>query len=216
MKTAIILGSSGIVGTALLQQLITDEAYSKIKILVRKPSEIKHPKIEEIIVDFKNINSYQHLVVGDILFSCMGTTLKNAKSKAAQYEVDFTYQFQTAKAAAENGVKTYVLISSIGASAKSSTFYLRMKGELEEAVKPLPFQQINIARPGPLGGNRKEFRISEVLSFPILKFFNGLGLFKKYRIIDVEIVAKAMMNSTKQNENKWNVFESEEMFTIGK
>ncbi len=214
MKTAIILGSSGLVGAAILQQLINDDNYSKIKILVRKPSEIKHTKIEEIIVDFKNINSYQHLVVGDILFSCMGTTLKNAKSKAAQYEVDFTYQFQTAKAAAENGLKTYVLISSIGASAKSSTFYLRMKGELEEAVKHLPFQQINIMRPGPLGGNRKEFRISEVLSFPILKFFNGLGLFKKYRIIDAEIVAKAMMNSIKQNDNKLNVFESEQMFLM--
>ena len=89
-----------------------------------------------------------------------------------------------------------------------------MKGELEEAVKPLPFQQINIMRPGPLGGNRKEFRISEALSFPILKFFNALGLFKKYRIIDVEIVAKAMINSIKQNENKLNVFESEKMFLM--
>ncbi len=216
MKTAIILGSSGLVGAALLQQLIKDDSYSKIKVLVRKPSEIKHPKIEEIIVDFKEIDSYKQLVIGDILFSCMGTTIKNAKSKAAQYEVDFTYQFQTAKAAAENGVKTYVLISSIGASAKSNNFYLRMKGELEEAVKPLPFQQINIMRPGPLGGNRKEFRISEALSFPILKFFNALGLFRKYRIIDVKIVAKAMINSIKQNENKLNVFESEEMFVIGK
>ncbi|MFZ9956523.1 MAG: NAD(P)H-binding protein [Flavobacteriales bacterium] len=214
MKTAIILGSSGLVGTALLQQLIKDDSYSNIKILVRKPSEIKHSKIEEIIVDFKNIESYKQLVVGDILFSCMGTTLQNAKSKATQYEVDFTYQFQTAKAAAENGVKEYVLISSIGASAKSNNFYLRMKGELEEAVRSLPFKQINIMRPGPLGGNRKEFRLGEALSFPILKFFNALGLFKKYRIIDVEIVAKAMINSTKQNQNKWNIYESNEMFTM--
>jgi len=215
MKTAIILGSSGLVGTALLQQLIKDEAYSKIKILVRKPSEITHPKIEQITVDFKNIDSYQHLVTGDILFSCMGTTRKNAKSKTAQYEVDYTYQYQTAKAAAENGVNSYVLVSSIGANAKSGNFYLKMKGELEEAVKALPFQQINIMRPGPLGGNRKEFRLVEALSFPIIKALNAIGLFKKYRIIDVEIVAKAMINSSKQNQNKCNVFESEEMFMIG-
>lgn len=214
MKTALILGSSGLVGSALLQQLLRDRDYSTIKLLVRKPSEIKHSKIEELIVDFKDINSYKHLVTGDILFSCMGTTLRNAKSKAAQHEVDFTYQYQTAKAAAENGVKTYVLISSIGASPNSSTFYLKMKGELEEAVKSLPFQQINIMRPGPLGGNRKEFRLGEVLSFPILKLFNAIGLFRKYRIIDVEIVAKAMINSTKVNSNKINVFESEQMFTM--
>ena len=214
LKTAIILGSSGLVGSALLQQLLSDQDYSTIKLLVRKPSEIKHSKIEELIVDFKDINSYKHLVQGDILFSCMGTTLKNAKSKAAQYEVDFTYQYQTAKAAAENGVKTYVLISSIGASLNSSTFYLKMKGELEEVVKSLPFQQINIMRPGPLGGNRKEFRLGEVLSFPILKLFNAIGLFRKYRIIDVEIVARAMINSTKVNSNKINVFESEQMFTM--
>jgi uncharacterized protein YbjT (DUF2867 family) len=214
MKTAIIIGASGLVGNALLQQLIKDDSYSKIKILVRKPSGVKHAKIEEIIVDFKNIDSYKQLVMGDILFSCMGTTLKNAKSKAAQYEVDFTYQFQTAKAAAENGVKEYVLISSIGASAESNNFYLRMKGELEEAVKPLPFEQINIMRPGPLGGNRKEFRLAEALSFPIIKALNAMGLFRKYRIIDVKIVAKAMINSTKKNDNKWNVFESEQMFLM--
>src|SRR5688572_25909562 len=131
MHTAIIIGATGLVGNHLLQQLIRDERYNKIIIFGRRSVNLSDAKIEEHIIEFDNVESWRHLVKGDVLFSSLGTTIRQAGSTNAQYKIDFTYQYEFAKAAASNNVPSYVLVSSAGADAKSIVFYTRMKGELE-------------------------------------------------------------------------------------
>ena len=122
---------------------------------------MQHAKLQERIVNFDAVPEWKALLTGDVLFSSLGTTLKQAGSKEAQYKVDFTYQYNIAKAAADNGVSQYVLVSSAGASPQSRIFYSRMKGELEEAVKTFSFPHITILQPGILQGERDEFRLGE-------------------------------------------------------
>lgn len=191
--TAVVIGASGLVGSQLVDQLLYDYRFTKVMVLARRSLKIDHIKLREHLIDFRKPENWQHLVQGDVLFSTLGTTLRTAGSKPAQYEVDFTFQLEVAKAAAGNGVKNYVLVSSIGANHRSSNFYLRMKGELEEAVKKLPYESISILRPGPLEGNRKEIRIAERISLPIINAINALGILKKYRPVHAARVAEKMV-----------------------
>ncbi|MFT3753756.1 MAG: NAD(P)H-binding protein [Paludibacter sp.] len=154
MKKAIVIGGTGLVGTQLIKQLTEDSNYSEIISLVRRPSGVFHPKLNEQVIDFDQPDSWKALVTGDVLFSTLGTTIAQAKTKAAQYKVDFTYQYNVAQIAAANGVSSYVLISSAGADSKSKVFYTNMKGELEDGVKLLPFKVTSIIRPGQLAGER--------------------------------------------------------------
>ncbi len=199
-KTAIVIGATGLVGNALVSQLVDDQRFDKLKIFTRRTLPIKHNKIEEHLINFDQPESWQDLVKGDVLFSTLGTTLKQAGSKENQYRVDYTYQYVTAKAAAENGVPVYVLVSAAMSDPGSRIFYSRMKGELERDVKLLPFQHIHILQPGILSGNRKEHRSGEKMAISMLRFFNKLGLFKKQKPIDVSIVARAMINASFQKE----------------
>lgn len=199
MKTAIIIGSSGMVGTQLLDLLLISDEYSRIISLVRRKSGIQHPKLNEYIVNFDKPESYKNLVKGDVLFSCMGTTLAQAKSKNNQYRVDFTYQYQVAETAAQNNVPVYVLVSSAGANAKSGAFYMQMKGKLDEAVSKLNFSSIQIIRPGQLYGLRSEKRIAEKLAIKIMFFLNKLGILNKYKPIHAREVAQAMIVAAKNN-----------------
>src|SRR4030066_986146 len=143
MKTAIVIGATGLIGKHLTKFLLDDPAYSSVKVFVRRTLNISNPKLEEHVVDFDEISIWKDKITGDELYSAMGTTIKKAGSKEAQYKIDFTYQYECAKAASENGVGKYLLISSAGANIKSGHFYLRMKGELDKKVSELPFQQLN-------------------------------------------------------------------------
>ena len=164
MKKAVVIGGTGMVGTQLIKQLIVDKNYSEIVSLVRRPSSISHPKLSEKVIDFDQPEGWKAFVTGDVLFSTLGTTIAQAKTKDAQYKVDFTYQFNVAEIAAENGVPSYILISSAGADSKSRVFYTNMKGKLEDAVKALPFSVISIIRPGQLAGERTEKRTTEKIA----------------------------------------------------
>jgi uncharacterized protein YbjT (DUF2867 family) len=196
MKKAIVIGSTGMVGKQLIQLLIENEAFSEVVSLVRRSSGVIHPKFHENIVNFDEPETWSKFVIGNVLFSCMGTTISQAKTKEEQYKVDFTYQFTVAEIAAKNGVSNYVLVSSAGADIKSNIFYSKMKGKLENAVQSLPFEYISILRPGLLVGNRIEKRVGEKIGFLVLNAFNKLGLFKKYKpIMDVQ-VAKAMIKAS--------------------
>ena len=139
MKTAVVIGATGLVGSELVALLLADSRFETVKVFVRRSTGRQHPKLEEHLVNFDAVETWKEQLTGDVLFSAMGTTLKQAGSKDAQYKIDYTYQYNVAKAAAENGVPQYVLISSAGASPKSRIFYSRMKGELEESVKKLTF-----------------------------------------------------------------------------
>lgn len=147
------------------------------------------------------------------MFSALGTTLKQAGSKEKEYEVDFTFNFNFAQAAKDNGIKNYVLISSIGANAKSRIFYTRMKGELDETVSKIGFENLAILRPSSLTGDRKEKRLSEIISLPVLNFLTKFML-KKYRPIKGKTVAKAMINAVLKPESDRTVWEADEVFQL--
>ncbi|OIP00396.1 MAG: hypothetical protein AUJ98_07565 [Bacteroidetes bacterium CG2_30_33_31] len=215
-RNAIVLGATGLVGRKLVELLVNDESFSNIKLIVRRNSGFSHPKIQEEIVDFNNINSYKSILNGDILFSCMGTTLKQAGGKKEQYKVDFTYQYEVAKAASENRVADYVLVSSASASYKSNFFYTKTKGELEEAIKKLPFIHINIIRPSVLMGKREQSRAGEIFGANLINFLGKLiPPLKKYRGIKAEEVALALINSQKlASDNKLQIYELAEVFEL--
>jgi uncharacterized protein YbjT (DUF2867 family) len=202
MKKAIVIGSTGMVGTQLIQLLLESKEYSEIVSLVRRPSGITHPKLAEYPVDFDKPETWSNLVAGDVLFSALGTTIARAKTKENQFKVDFTYQYSVAEVAAKNGVSRYVLVSSAGANSKSGTFYLKMKGKLDEAVQSLPFEVISILRPGQLDGDRLEKRFGEKAGLKVMAFFNKMGLFKRYKPIHARKVALAMINAAWRNKSE--------------
>ena len=205
-KTAIVIGATGLTGSHLLQLLFADDRFSRIKVFARRTANQQHPKLEEHIIDFDKPAEWQHLVTGDVLFSALGTTIKQAGSEQAQYKVDHTYQYQFAEAAARNGVPVYVLVSSAMASPQSKIFYMRMKGELERDVKKLPFAYIHILQPGPLEGERKENRMGEKIGISVIRFLNKLGIAKKQKPIHGRILAQAMINVSFKKANQLNVY----------
>ena len=196
MKTAVVIGATGYVGKALVELLLKDSRFEKVKTLVRRSSGLQNSKLEEHVVNFDDPDSWKKLVDGDVLYSAMGTTLKAAGGKEAQYKIDYTYQYQVAKAAAAHNVPVYVLVSAAGADPGSKIFYSRMKGELERDVKKLPFETIHIIRPGMLGSGRKEVRGGEQVGIAVMRAISiipGLGSLKP---IQDKQVAQAMINAT--------------------
>jgi uncharacterized protein YbjT (DUF2867 family) len=214
MKTAIVLGATGMVGSELTRQLLEHPDYIKVLVFVRRTTGIEHPKLMEHIVDFDKIGEWKDLLRGDALFSAMGTTLNKAGSKAAQYRVDYTHQYNVAAAAASNGVPSYVLISSAGASDSSLIFYSKMKGELDRDVKKLPFDRIRIIKPGILAGNRTESRPMEALSIKMMKAFGKIPFIRKYRPYPDTIVARAMINASELQQPGAMEFELEKVFEL--
>jgi uncharacterized protein YbjT (DUF2867 family) len=214
MKTAIIIGATGLTGSQLVDLLLNDDRFNKIVVFGRRPMGFKHPKLEEHIIDFDYPEYWGDLVQGDVLFSALGTTLKAVGSQDAQYRVDYTYQYQFAEAAASNQVPTYVLVSSVAANPASVNFFMRMKGELERDIKKLPFQHIQIIQPGPLDGDRKENRKMERLSLKILKYLNRFNILNKYRPIHVRIVAQKMINVSFSTATEPQTYTLEQVFEL--
>ncbi len=190
--TALVIGATGATGTELVKQLIDDNQYTSVVVFSRRPLLLSQPTLTTHIVDFDKPQAWAHLVQGDVLFSALATTLKQAGSQKEQYKIDYTYQYQTAAIAAANGVANYVLVSAMGANAKSWLFYPRIKGELDNAVAVLPFKQIHIFRPGFLLRQPDKIRPMEKLGITIIQFFNKLGLFKSQRPLPVEVLAQKM------------------------
>ena len=201
MKKAVVIGGTGMVGVQLIKLLIETDAFSEIVSLVRRSSGVKHPKLNEHIIDFDKPETWGQWVTGDVLVSTLGTTLAKAKSKDNQYRIDFEYQYVTAQLAAKNGIASYVLVSSAGASSKSTIFYSQMKGKLEDSVSLLPFKTISVLRPGQLDGERTEKRAGEKAGLSVMYFMNKLGLLKRYRPIQAEQVARAMINAARKTES---------------
>lgn len=213
-QTAIVIGATGLVGTALIKTLIEEDNFSEIKLLHRRETGFTNAKIKEYIINFGKPDSYNSYLGGDVLFSTLGSTLKKSGSKEAQYKIDYHYQFNIAKAALDSGVKKYVLVSSVGADPNSKNFYSRMKGELEESVKKLKFQQIIIMQPSILDGLRKEFRLLERIGITITRFMSWIPGIRKYRPIHANIVSKAMINSLKNSDEGIFTYKLEEIFDL--
>jgi len=215
-KTALILGATGLVGGHLVRLLLDDDRYGGVTIFVRRPAGIRHPALQERIVDFEDSASWRDLLSGDVLFSCLGTTIKKAGTRELQYRTDYSYQFETAAAAAERGVATYVLVSSSGADPHSRIFYSRMKGELDRDIQRLPFQTIGIVKPSVLVGERREKRPGEAAAIVLGKMAAALiPPLRKYRPIPAEVVARAMIEAAEHSERGIREYELEAVFTLG-
>ena len=212
MKTALLFGSSGLVGGHLLNQLINDNKYSKIKLFIRKDPEISDPKVEVIKTNFNNLQNHKEDIKGDDCFFCIGTTKQNSPDKNEYRRVELDMPKEIAQIAKLNSVNSFVFVSSGYADPKSSGDYLKFKGEVEEELKRLNFSKLGIMRPSFLLGDRKEKRIGEKIGIFVFKLLSPLflGPLKKMKPIHSETVAKAMISFPNKNLEK-NVFESNEI-----
>jgi len=213
MRTALLLGATGLVGGHCLELLLNDSAYGKVVALVRRPVSHEHAKLEQHVIDFDHLSDFASLMRADDLFSCLGTTIKKAGSKENFRRVDFTYQLDTARLASEQGAKQLLLISALGADPHSSIFYNRVKGELESAVSKLAFDAVNIFRPSLLLGERAEFRLGERVAELPMRYVSFLmvGPLAKYRPVHARFVAAAMLKIAKEQRTGVNVFESDQI-----
>ena len=181
---ALIIGATGATGKDLVTLLLNDNAYTEVHCFVRKPISITLPKLHAHVVNFETPEAWADLLHGDVAFSCLGTTLAVAGSKDAQWRVDYDYQWQFAERCRQNDVPTFVLVSSAGADAKSSMFYNKMKGKLEDAVKTLNFPKLLIFQPSLLVRQHSD-RTGENISMKVINFLNKIGLFKRYKPISI-------------------------------
>lgn len=217
MKSALLIGSTGLVGSHLLHLLLHSEEYSTISIFVRKPIQLVHPKLTVHIVDFDFLDIYKSLIVANDIFCCLGTTIKSAGSQNAFLKVDFEYPSVIARFAKENGADTFSLISSIAANKNSSLFYNKVKGKVEYSISEIGFEKVLIYRPSLLLGVRKEFRIGEkigTLLSPLLNLF-FVGSLKKYKPIRAETVAKSMYRNAISGQSGTIIFESDKIQITG-
>jgi len=215
MKTALVFGSSGLIGEHLLNQLIKNENYNKIKIFVRSKPEINDPKIEIIKTDFSNLQNHKEDIKGDDCFFCIGTTKKNSPDKSEYRRVELYMPKEIAKIAKANSLNSFVFVSSGYADSKSSGDYLKYKGEVEEELKELNFPKLGIMRPSFLLGDRKEKRIGEKIGIFVFNLLSPLflGPLKKMKPIHSEIVARSMIKFANEDLKK-NTFESNEIVEL--
>ena len=210
---ALVLGATGATGRELIQLLLNDSNFIKVSIFVITVSKISDEKLTIHKIDFAKLEEYKDLIKGDILFSALGTTKKEAGSKKEQYLVDYTYQFEFAKLAFENGVANYSLVSSTGANAKSLFFYPRIKGLLEDSVKKLNFQKIDIFQPPMLIRQLDLIRSGEKSGIKFLNAFNKVGLLKSQKPLRVEdLASKMILESSKVRKNRIATFTTKDLF----
>jgi uncharacterized protein YbjT (DUF2867 family) len=197
---ATIIGATGLIGGHLLELLLNDPSFTMVRILIRRPMDIHHAKLEKKLVDFSDLESFRLALEGtDVIFCTIGTTMKKMKGdKEAYRKVDHDIAVNAARLGKANGCEKFVLVSAVGANSKSSNFYLKLKGEIEEAVQASGIDDVYILRPSLLLGNRKEFRLTEKLASWLAPLFAFI-LPAKYRPVKASEVAKAMINAVKTN-----------------
>ena len=217
MKTALLFGASGLVGSHVLSQLISNNNYSKIKLFVRSSIDISDPKIEIIQTDFNKLENHREDIKGDDCFFCIGTTKKNSPDKNEYQRIELNIPKQVAQIAKSNNIKSYFFVSSGYANSKSSGDYLKYKGLVEEEILNLGFSKTGILRPSFILGNRKEFRLGEKIGIIIFKLLNPLfvGPLRKMRSIHSETIAIAMIKLANENIDQ-KIFESDQISDLVK
>jgi uncharacterized protein YbjT (DUF2867 family) len=212
MRTALLLGATGLVGGHCLDLLLSDPAYSKVVTTGRRLLSVEHQKLEQHVIDFERLSDFASVMSAKDVFCCLGTTIKKAGSKENFRRVDYTYQYEVARLASRSGgAEQLLLVSSLGADARSSIFYNRVKGELEDAVSKLSFDGVNIFRPSLLLGERTEFRLGERVAELPMKYvsFLMIGPLAKYRPVEARAVAAAMLKVAKEHPTGVNIIESD-------
>ena len=217
-RNALIAGATGLVGNVILHLLLADDQYEKIVVITRKPIQISDPKLVQRQIDFDSIESLKLNFQVDDVFCALGTTIKTAGSQDAFYKVDFTYVVNLGKWCVSNGAKKLLIVSAMGANAKSGIFYNRVKGEMETAVGQFGIPQIQVFRPSLLMGNRTEKRGGEKIAQAIMGSLGFLfvGPLLKYKGIHADVVAGAMIKAAKLDVSGFKIYESGEMQGMGK
>lgn len=210
MRIALVAGSTGLVGSQLLQLLLNDGYYSGVKAISRKPLDFTHPKLENIVLDFERMTEYHSQLAADDVFCCLGTTIKKVKTKDKFRRVDFDYPVELARLSKSKGAEQYLLVSALGADKNSKIFYNQVKGEVEEAISQVGFASFHIFRPSLLMGERKESRSGEEAGKVFFKYF-GFLVPKKYKGIESVKVARAMQKIAAQRKPGMHMHESAEL-----
>jgi uncharacterized protein YbjT (DUF2867 family) len=217
-KTALVVGASGLVGRALVFELLKSKDYLKIIVLVRTDLVLKHPKLEQHIIDFDNLQNYSNIINADDVFCCLGTTYSQTPDKALYRKIDLVYPLTVAQIALQNQASHFIMVSAMGADKNSKIFYNRLKGEAEEAILQLNYPSISIVRPALLLGSRKKIRPVEQLAQYIFMVINPLmiGPLKMGKAIKAEIVARAMLKLAKQSKKGKQIYMNNELFDLAK
>lgn len=209
---AIVIGATGATGRELVDLLLKDDRFGEVVALTRKGHFSPHNKLKEVVIDFDKIQDYSSFVQGDIAFSCLGTTVKIAGSKAAQWRVDHDYQLAFANICHANAVPKFVLLSAVGVDENSLFFYNKMKGTLETKVKQIPFQHLTIVQPSLIMRPNSD-RPMEILGGRVLSFLNKLGLLTGYRAITTKELAKSLILFGTEQTKTLEIVTVKEIFT---
>lgn len=211
-ETAVVLGSTGLIGQSVVEHLIATDDIKEIVTLTRRPVSHSSEKVINHVVDFEHLENHASGFEGDVFFSCLGTTVKQAGSRAAQRKVDVDYQFKAAQLASKIGVPHYLLVSSYGANPKSPNQYLKMKGELEQKIRALPFDRISIFQPSLLVGKRDDSRLGEEFAGVVMPVVCSLPWLRKYRPINGNEVASSMVKASQEAGESFETFKLDEIF----
>jgi len=215
--TATVVGATGLIGGLLLEELLNDPYFDTIRILIRRPLEITHAKLEKKIVDFDDNDSLLvALSNSNVVFCSIGTTQKKVKGdKEAYRKIDFDIPVKLARFSKMVGCEKFILVSSVGANSKGDNFYIKLKGEVEDVIKTISLRSLHIMRPSFLIGERKEFRMGEVIGKPLMQIFSFL-IPKKYKAIQAKDVAKAMVTIAKKNDEGVFSYEYDQIKELSK
>ena len=211
-QTAVVLGATGLIGSSLVEQLLNDDAFSKVRVLVRKPISLSNPKLEICVTDFSDYEKYRkNLGTGDCIFSCIGTTNANVKGDKLLYRsIDFDIPVNAARFGKEAGFKQFLLVSAIGADTRSRFFYTRLKGEVEEMIAGYKFNNLHIFRPSFLMGRKQNERTGEIVLTNLFRLFSFI-IPSKFKAIHASAVAKAMLTAAKQEKVGPHIYNYNEM-----
>ena len=219
-QTAVVVGATGLIGSQVVEELLNDNDFGIVRTLTRRPMKIIHPKLQQQIVNFNDLNDYsEKFGEGDVIFCCIGTTNKKVNGDNTAYEkIDFGIPVNAAEIGISKNFKKYLVVSAIGANENSSNFYLQLKGKTENALKEFSFSNLSIFRPGQLLGKRNEYRRGEKKLQAATKFMSRFlfGSLKKYHSINAKDVAKAMVKESKQNNTGVRYFEYTQMMNLSR
>ena len=207
-RTVLVAGGTGLVGSACLRHLLARPAFGRVIAIGRRAPGLRDPRLEPRLVDLDALDGLE-LPAIDVAFCALGTTIANAGSQAAFKRVDFDGVLAFARLAVRASARHFVLVSSVGADAESRNFYLRVKGETEQAVARLEFRAVSILRPGLLIGPRVESRAAEAVARAVVPLANPLlvGPLRRYRAISADEVGAAMVSAAERDRPGQRVLE---------
>jgi len=217
-KTAIILGATGLVGGIVLQKLIEDEAYTAIKLFSRNKIEGLPIKVKQFLGNILQLENFEKDFEADEVFCCIGTTAKKTSDKTVYKAIDYGIPVTAAKLSKRNNIPTFMVVSAMGANARSNIFYNKTKGEMERDVLLRKIINTYVLQPSIIGGNRKETRIGEKIGLFIFKIIQPLfiGKLQNYKIIEAEEIAQAMVNLANSKNSKEKIITSNTIKNISK